>query len=220
MLAVKAHYIHDALSMSSLSPLIHEQDEGKKKKKKKKDKEVNESPAITDDDDDEDKKKKKKDKKKKEKEPIEETVSFNDDEDEKKGKKKDKKKKSSKKDDEEDEEESIQEVQVDENGVPVENIKGKKKNKTKKKNTDGDIAELSDGELPRSSATVDQPYIIITDEADQLDQQLQGVNINESGSSVKEQVFSSTSQQDTPMPHEQELPSPEQPPVHPQYPSN
>lgn len=40
MAAVKAHYVKDAISMSSLSPLVHpdEEDEKKEKKKKKKDK--------------------------------------------------------------------------------------------------------------------------------------------------------------------------------------
>ncbi|KAL7312463.1 hypothetical protein PS15m_008220 [Mucor circinelloides] len=133
VLVVKANYIHDALSMSSLSPLVHPNPESlqtdKKKKEKKEKKKKNKELAIgeqVDDDDesDEGKKKEKKDKKKK--------------------------KKKDKSDGEEDSAE--EEPLVDENGVPLteeqKDALKKEKKKNKKNKKKGEIKELTEDELP------------------------------------------------------------------------
>jgi cobalamin biosynthesis protein CobT len=117
MLVVKAHYIHDALSMSSLSPLLNGKadagEDGEKKKKKKKEKK-----KSSDDEDDEElteeEKAAKKEKKrlKKEKKAAEKAAAENDEE--------------------EDEEDSDED---------------KKKKKKKNKNKKGEITELMDDEI-------------------------------------------------------------------------
>lgn len=220
MLAVKAHYIHDALSMSSLSPLIHE-DEGKKKKKKKK-KVDDESPENSDNEEDKKKKKKEKKKKDKERDPIDETLSFNDESDIEKSKKEKKKDnmKSSKKEDDD----SIEEVQVDE---PLEK-KNKKKGKKKNKGEAGtEIIELSDKDIPKFS-TENNPSIVVTDDVDQLNQQINAVTIDvppvSEQHSLKEQVYPAKKQNNftentPPVEYEQQLPRPQEPPSNPHYPS-
>ncbi|CAO3608168.1 unnamed protein product [Mucor fragilis] len=132
VLVVKAHYIHDALSMSSLSPLVHPNPESlqtdkkkKEKKEKKKKKEVALGELVDDDESDEGNKKEKKDKKKK--------------------------KKKDKSDGEEDSAE--EEPMVDENGVPLteeqkDALKKEKKKNKKKNKKKGEITELPEDQLP------------------------------------------------------------------------
>ncbi|KAK4509401.1 uncharacterized protein ATC70_007752 [Mucor velutinosus] len=132
VLVVKANYIHDALSMSSLSPLVHPNPESlqtdkkkEKKEKKKKNKEAAMGEQVDDDESDEGKKKEKKDKKKK--------------------------KKKNKSDGEEDSAE--EDPLVDENGVPLteeqkDALKKEKKKNKKKNKKKGEITELPDDELP------------------------------------------------------------------------
>ncbi|KAG1141359.1 hypothetical protein G6F37_010277 [Rhizopus arrhizus] len=129
MVVVKAHYIKDAISMSSLSPSVHSGDEEKKKKKKKeggddkekkKEKKKHKKKGSEEDDDEEEEEKKKKKKNKKKDSDEEEN-----DEDDKEEKKK---KKGKKKDSDKDEEGS-------------EEDKKKKKKKNKKKDSEGDEDE-------------------------------------------------------------------------------
>ncbi|RCH97135.1 hypothetical protein CU097_010711 [Rhizopus azygosporus] len=129
MLVVKAHYIKDAISLSSLSPLVHPENLEEKKKKKKKKKEKKDDDEEDDNEDDgEEKKKKKKKNKDEDNEDDEE-----DDEDKKKKKKKNKKKDGS---------------DEDENGGQEGNEDEEKKKK-KKKNKDGEITELSEEEIAK-----------------------------------------------------------------------
>ncbi|KAG1049768.1 hypothetical protein G6F43_007927 [Rhizopus delemar] len=129
MVVVKAHYIKDAISMSSLSPLVHSGDEEKKKKKKKKEGE----------DDKEKKKEKKKNKKKDSEEDDEE------EEEDKKKKKKNKKKDSDEEENDEDDKEEKKKKKgkkkdsdKDEEGSEEDKKKKKKKNKKKGSEEDED----------------------------------------------------------------------------------
>ncbi|KAI8330544.1 NUDIX hydrolase domain-like protein [Blakeslea trispora] len=96
MIVVKAHYIHDALAMSSLCPTACSNDgsdeQQTEKKKKKKDKKKKSSDEEDDDDEENEEEKEKKKKKKKEKKADEDNEG-EESEDEKKKKKKEKKKK-------------------------------------------------------------------------------------------------------------------------------
>ncbi|ORE08456.1 hypothetical protein BCV72DRAFT_288860 [Rhizopus microsporus var. microsporus] len=131
MLVVKAHYIKDAISLSSLSPLVHPEnlEEKKKKKKKKKEKKDDDEEDGNEDDGEEKKKKKKKNK--------DEDNEEEEDEDEDKKKKK---KKNKKKDGSDEDENGGQEGNEDEE---------KEKKKKKKKNKDGEITELSEEEIAK-----------------------------------------------------------------------
>ncbi|CAO3676555.1 unnamed protein product [Rhizopus microsporus] len=135
MLVVKAHYIKDAISLSSLSPLVHPENlEEKKKKKKKKKKEKKDGDEEDDSEDDGEEKKKKK---KKNKDEDNEDDEENDEDDEEKKKKK---KKNKKKDGSDEDENGGQEGNEDEE---------KEKKKKKKKNKDGEITELSEEEIAK-----------------------------------------------------------------------
>ncbi|KAG1470432.1 hypothetical protein G6F56_002688 [Rhizopus delemar] len=153
MAAVKAHYVKDAISMSSLSPLVHPEEDGEKKKKKKKKKEQEEE------DEGEDEEKKEKKKKKKEKKQEEEEEEEEEDEEKKEKKKKKKEKKQEEEEEEEEEEEKKEkkkkkkekkegeelgeEVIADEDNTE----KKKKKKEKKEKNKESEITELSDEEI-------------------------------------------------------------------------
>ncbi|KAI8638533.1 hypothetical protein BD408DRAFT_422965 [Parasitella parasitica] len=136
MLVVKANYIIDALSMSSLSPLVH----------------PNPDSLQTEDDKKKEKKEKKEKKKNKELAAGKETEDEQDGE-EKKKEKKDKKKKDKKKNKSDGEESVEEETLVDENGVPLteeqkDALKKEKKKNKKKNKKKGEVAESTEEELP------------------------------------------------------------------------